>query len=234
MSDGRLLVFAVDDAMGAGELAEMKDQIAEAIRCKGMTALILPKGMRPVPDRSADCLPDDYENPDGEMETASGVRFNLRDPDPADVRIGDIAHHLARQCRYNGACRGFLSVAQHSVVVARILDDRYGDMRLSLLGLLHDAHEAYTGDIVRGLKPLLPALREVEARVQAAVLAGLGVTPPTEGESRLVKSVDMDHFRMEVAAQMPSGNDGDRMDWWAPGGAEAEFMAAWEYYCARI
>lgn len=84
------------------------------------------------------------------IQTYSGKAFDLWDPQPDQIDITDIAHALSLQCRFNGHCRQFYSVAQHSVLVARLLPEP-----LRLYGLLHDAAEAYIGDIVRPLKERL-------------------------------------------------------------------------------
>lgn len=52
------------------------------------------------------------------MTTYTGLRFYPFHPRREDVRIEDIAHHLALTCRWSGAVREFYSVAQHSVLVA--------------------------------------------------------------------------------------------------------------------
>ena len=92
------------------------------------------------------------------VSTRSGRRVALLNPSPAQIVIGDIAHGLANQCRFNGQTNQFYSVAQHSVLVASILP-----RELRLAGLLHDASEAYLGDIVQPLKELLPEYQNIEA-----------------------------------------------------------------------
>lgn len=92
------------------------------------------------------------------VSTRSGRRVALLNPSPAQIVIGDIAHGLAHQCRFNGQTNQFYSVAQHSVLVASILP-----RELRLAGLLHDASEAYLGDIVQPLKALLPDYQTIEA-----------------------------------------------------------------------
>jgi len=85
------------------------------------------------------------------VSTKSGRRVALLNPSPSQIVIGDIAHGLAHQCRFNGQTSKFYSVAQHSVLVASILP-----RELRLAGLLHDASETYLGDVVQPLKELLP------------------------------------------------------------------------------
>jgi len=83
------------------------------------------------------------------VSTKSGRRVALLNPSPSQIVIGDIAHGLAHQCRFNGQTSKFYSVAQHSVLVASILP-----RELRLAGLLHDASETYLGDVVQPLKEL--------------------------------------------------------------------------------
>lgn len=66
------------------------------------------------------------------------------------ICIEDIAHHLSQTMRYNGACGWPYSVAHHSLEVAKLVPAPF-----KLAGLLHDAAEAYTGDLVSPLKHAL-------------------------------------------------------------------------------
>ena len=105
------------------------------------------------------------------VSTKSGRRVALLNPSPSQIVIGDIAHGLAHQCRFNGQTNKFYSVAQHSVLVASILP-----RELRLAGLLHDASEAYLGDVVQPLKDLLPEYRSIEARFCDVLGERFGVT----------------------------------------------------------
>jgi len=102
------------------------------------------------------------------MQTRSGIRFYPFDPRPEEVHIEDIAAALSKICRFNGHCREFYSVAEHSVRVSRICDPQD-----ALWGLLHDAAEAYVGDMVRPIKrhQQLGAYRETEYEVMEAIIA---------------------------------------------------------------
>lgn len=86
--------------------------------------------------------------------------LNMR---PEDFDLHDIAHALARACRYNGHVGGFLSVARHSIWVSNRL--RAEGPLLRLYGLLHDASEAYLGDMVKPLKHDPSMARFVEAEL---------------------------------------------------------------------
>lgn len=88
------------------------------------------------------------------MFTASGRKYWPLDPRPHEVNIETIAHHLANKCRYNGATQHktkpekiFYSVAEHSVYCSYL-----GHPSEALERLLHDASEAYNGDLIRPLK----------------------------------------------------------------------------------
>ena len=95
----------------------------------------------------------------------SGGRFWPLDPKSEEVDINDIAHSLAFQCRFNGHCNSFYSIAQHSVFVSKIVPSAQ-----ALAALLHDGGEAYTGDIVSPLKKCLPPeFKEIEKAIEKVI-----------------------------------------------------------------
>lgn len=93
-----------------------------------------------------------WKDDPGKMTTITGRRVNPLTMTAEDVVVQDIAHALARQCRYNGHVGGYLSVARHSVWVAERLEEQGHPPIVVLTGLLHDAAEAYLGDMIRPLK----------------------------------------------------------------------------------
>lgn len=108
--------------------------------------------------------------PEAALQTASGIYFQLLEPRVEDVSILDIARALSQINRYTGHTRVAYSVAEHSVRASKLVDPQY-----ALIALLHDAHEAYVGDVSHPLKALLPTYREIEAGVQLVVLEAFGL-----------------------------------------------------------
>ncbi len=109
-------------------------------------------------------LPDQFTMDSPYVSTFLGNRFFLTRPHIDDVAIEDIAHGLAYQCRFNGQTSAFYSVAQHSLMVLSLVPPR-----LQFQALLHDAAEAYLGDMVKPLKHLFPEFGVIEARVMAII-----------------------------------------------------------------
>lgn len=100
---------------------------------------------------------------------ASGKLFDFLDPHGSDFDIDDIAHGLAHVCRYAGQCRAFYSVAEHSMLVADTVEDYPYE------ALLHDAAEAFIGDVTRPFKQLLPEYKRIEATVEDAIIERFGL-----------------------------------------------------------
>lgn len=118
------------------------------------------------------------------MQTATGRKFWPLDPRPDDVHLEDIARALSNVCRFGGHCRTFYSVAEHSVRVSNRAEwharDIHGpeDVRnVSIAGLLHDASEAYIGDMVRPLKrqPGMDRYRAAERAIMIVTAAAFGL-----------------------------------------------------------
>jgi len=87
---------------------------------------------------------------DGVFNSNSGIIVDLLNPTPDMIDINDIASALSKICRFGGHPNDFYSVAQHSVIVASL-----GPSYLCKEALLHDAAEAYLGDVIKPLKVIL-------------------------------------------------------------------------------
>ena len=107
------------------------------------------------------------------IQTAAGRKFYPLHPRVEDIDIEDIAHALSLNCRFNGHCRTFYSVAEHSVRESRLLE---GDE--AMWGLLHDASEAYLTDLPRPVKVQMPAFRDWEDKLEKIIIEHFGLTWP--------------------------------------------------------
>ncbi len=124
------------------------------------------------------------------ITTYGNLRFDPLQAEEADIRIGDIAHALSLICRANGHFRIFYSVAQHSIHCALEAAACGCSKQTQLHCLLHDAAEAYLGDVTRPLKRHFPLYMEAEEKLQRTIYRSLQVDPPTETEQRDVKRID--------------------------------------------
>lgn len=120
------------------------------------------------------------------IQTYVGKQFWPLEPRPEDLDIRDIAHSLSLQCRFNGHCRVFYSVAEHSVRVAEQLP-----AELALWGLLHDAAEAYLGDLTRPLKRQAAAqwFNDAEDQLLQVIANSFGLVWPMPAAVRVADDV---------------------------------------------
>ncbi len=133
------------------------------------------------------------------LQSESGAELDLTDPHPTAIHWPDIASALGKTCRFGGHCKRFYSVAEHCCRVADLLP---GDLRI--YGLLHDAHEAWTGDIVHPVKMLLgPEITALEERIDSAIYGRAGITPPSPAVIAQVKIADLRMLATERRDLMP-------------------------------
>jgi hypothetical protein len=164
------------------------------------------------------------------IATASGRYFNFLNPDLEQISIKDISVGLSNTCRFGGQCKRFYSVAEHCVLMSHIVPEE-----LALIALMHDAAEAFTGDIPKPLKQLLPDFAIIEARTEQAIATvfNLPIVLPPE-----IKIADR---QMLCAEQMQVMGNSDAwfstqaieparvtVRFWTPTEAEAAFISRYE------
>lgn len=162
------------------------------------------------------------------MQTHSGRAFYPLDPDPDDIDIYDIAHSLSMLCRYNGHCRQFYSVAEHSVLLSHTVDPENAPW-----ALMHDAVEAYFGDMVRPVKVDLPEFVSHERNLEV-VIAGkfsLGWPMPAQVKEHDTRIVVDEREQNMAPARLPwallDGCEplGVTLHFWTPAQAKEAFMS---------
>ena len=124
------------------------------------------------------------------MQTISGRRVYPARLRVEDIDIEDIAHALSGMCRFAGHCKHFYGVAQHSVLVAEYVMARKRPLNEARWALLHDASEAYLGDITWPLKrhPAMRGYRDLERDAMSVIATCFGLEGP---EPPIVKEADL-------------------------------------------
>ena len=123
------------------------------------------------------------------IRTYTGKVFDLKILDPDSICIEDIAHGLANTARFAGQLPKFYSVAQHSFHVSLSASKEN-----ALAALLHDASEAYLGDMPSPFKKLLPDFKEYEDRLMNVIAQKFGFEYPLNSE---IKKIDNDYLHIE-------------------------------------
>jgi hypothetical protein len=114
----------------------------------------------------------------------------------SDIKLIDIAHHLSMIPRFGGACPTFYSVASHSMYVADAVP-----RGLAIEGLLHDAAEAYVGDLIKCIKVHCPDYSTIEARFEAAIRERFNL--PAEQDPHVKREIK----RADIAALLAERRD---------------------------
>lgn len=165
------------------------------------------------------------------IQTYTGKQVFPTELRPEDVCPEDIAHSLSLQCRYAGHTRWHYSVAQHCVLICDHAFEITKDGDTALVGLLHDATEAYLVDLPAPVKDAIPAYQEIERKAAKVIAEAFGLESI---HSPLIRSLDLRIRQDERAALLgepPAEWDltwlplGINIDSWSPERAEYEFTS---------
>lgn len=124
----------------------------------------------------------------GIFQSFTGKIIDLANPSPSMIDIEDIAQALSMTCRFGGHCRDFYSVSEHCVhavelalggfsgtyvnpSVAQVTLEyrRPPSAEILLSLLLHDASEAYVGDVISPLKHLLTGFNDIRGLFEKGI-----------------------------------------------------------------
>ena len=105
----------------------------------------------------------------------SGLYFDLSDPREDQFTIEDIAGALSKICRFGGQIECFYSVAEHSYWCGYQAEcDGLTPDEIAAV-FLHDAAEAFVGDVVKPLKLLLGEFGRIERRIEGVIERKFGI-----------------------------------------------------------
>ncbi len=142
----------------------------------------------------------------GKFNTHTGHTIDLVNPSEDQIYLDDIATALSRICRFAGHSNVFFSVAQHSVLVMSLVGESFGGNELE--GLLHDAPEAYLGDVISPLKHLLGAgYKTLETNFETVIAQKFGLHWDSSIKSAIkkadLKALELEHQALIIGNTAP-------------------------------
>lgn len=134
---------------------------------------------------------------------ASRTRFELDSDSPDDVTLDDVVYGLVHTSRFNGHTSRPVCVAEHSLRVEKLLERQGAHPLVRMHGLLHDAAEAYVGDIPTPVKKMIgPRLRHLESRIFYRIWRALvdpDAKPQDIFEPAVIHAADREAFYIEAS-----------------------------------
>jgi 5'-deoxynucleotidase YfbR-like HD superfamily hydrolase len=185
------------------------------------------------------------------IQTFNGEYFPLEKIKGSAISIQDIAHHLSMLCRFTGATTRFYSIAEHCCHVSdRAYDITAGSSHVGMTALLHDGHEAYTGDLNTPIRSL-PGMgrynalcKEIQMHIHAQFSRYCSITPMVMAT---IKDADLELLlteRNQLMRQAPHAWFIDtlrnleelpiELEGWHPARAKAEFLTRFNAYKDEI
>lgn len=173
------------------------------------------------------------------VKTKMGHIFDPKAGTLSAIDMNDVSHALSNLCRYSGHCRKFYSVAEHSILVGKIVADLWPEDRAAVrAAFLHDATEAYVTDLPTPIKVLLPDYIALEDKLAADLAEAFHIQWSPEIAER-VKFADMAALATEARLLFDDVSEWDAIKSYesrndlllpgfplAPGEAKKQFMRA--------
>ena len=155
------------------------------------------------------------------LRTFTGKVIDPTNVTAKDIDIVDIAAALSKQCRFGGHSNSFYSVAEHSLLVMRLLDKEYFKCSNMVLleALLHDASEAYICDIPTPFKNLLPEYKKLEEKITIAISTKFNIR-----NHFINKQFDSAALKIEMSVLFDGAQD-NRIRCYSPETAFALFLS---------
>ena len=156
------------------------------------------------------------------IRVASGKFVDLANVRPSDIDLPSIAASLSKLCRFNGHCPKFYSVAEHSILAAKLALRDSHERPVCRAVFLHDAAEAYVGDVTRPLKNIIRSVYgPVEESASLAVSERFGVD--FVANSDLIRHYDDLALSLEQDV-MWRDSSAVQFAFWLPPEAELNFL----------
>jgi 5'-deoxynucleotidase YfbR-like HD superfamily hydrolase len=128
---------------------------------------------------------------DNWIQTFCGKKAHIFNLQVEEIDINDIAHSLSLICRFNGHCKEFYSVADHSIRVCEVVEDQLNFYEPRLLALVHDAQEIYASDVPRPVKQFLTEYKELEESIARVIRKHFGLSEESYLQfSKIIKKAD--------------------------------------------
>jgi uncharacterized protein len=137
------------------------------------------------------------------------IKVHFLNPRPCEIRLSDIAYHLARSCRFNNAIEPHYSVAEHSVLMANYMWEKKGSIAFAQEALVHDCHEYLFGDIPATIKKLMTEYKEWENQFDHFLLPHLGLDRPIRNEVKLLDRRMCATEQLVLRGHQPDTYDGE-------------------------
>lgn len=137
----------------------------------------------------------------------SGIYLDLADPQLDQITLDDIAGGLSKLCRFGGQIETFYSVAEHCVHCAEQAELDGLPIETQIACLMHDAAEAFIGDMVKPLKIMMPEYKAVEENVESVIRIKFGIDGFANSDH--VRKIDHEMLIAERCALFTA----DKVEW---------------------